>query len=121
MTTRNHALATSLDAAADAADAAAGDQRAAARQARTAALAVRSDDEAAGEIRQVLGLLAHSIERLTGAAGAVRRVWARTLAERGLPLREIGSILGVTHQRVSALLSGRRTGEQPPPPSDGSA
>lgn len=120
MASRNHALAASLDAAADSADAAAGDQRAAAREARNAARAVRGDRAAEGEIRQVLRLLGRSIERLTGAAGAVRRVWARTLADRGLPLREIGDILGVSHQRVSALLGGRRN-EESLPRGDGSS
>lgn len=61
--------------------------------------------EATGRrVREVLDLVATSTERMVGAAGELRRVWAATLAAQGLSGREIAIRLGVSHQRVSVLL-----------------
>ena len=40
------------------------------------------------------------------AAQEATRAAAQALRERGLPLRDIGDLLGLTHQRVSQLTSG---------------
>ena len=105
-------LAATLDRVADTADEAAGDQRMAARIARDTARGRRSNrvDEPSDTraVRQVLELLGRSADRLNRAAGGLRRAWAAALAEQGLSVRQIGERLGVTHQRVSALLTRRR-------------
>ena len=46
-------------------------------------------------------------ELAKAAAEKLRRV-ARTLADDGLPERDIGAILGVSHQRAHQLLTDRR-------------
>lgn len=112
MADRGDALATTLDRVADTVDDAAREQRKAARVARDAARdrrADRPDDPSTSRsVRHVLDLLARSADHVTGAAGALRRAWASTLAEEGLSIRQIGERLGVTHQRVSALLARHR-------------
>lgn len=110
------ALALSLERAAEAADRSAAEQRDAAAAARGAARARREPGaEGSGSdhgIRLVLELLGRSLERMALALGDVRRTWAATLADEGLSIRQIGTRLGVSHQRVSALLHrrDRRTG-----------
>lgn len=47
-------------------------------------------------------------EQLASAAADKLRQVARTLADEGLPERDIGSILGVSHQRAHQLLVARK-------------
>jgi predicted RNase H-like HicB family nuclease len=47
-------------------------------------------------------------DRLASNASDLLRQVARALAEDGLPERDIGSILGVSHQRAHQLLTDRR-------------
>lgn len=109
MPQNDEALATALDEAAETAELSAQEQQDAAEAARETADAVRAHEAgphvSADRIRVVLHLLGQSAQRLSGAAGVVRRTWARTLSEDGLSIRQIGERLGVSHQRVSVLLS----------------
>ncbi len=42
----------------------------------------------------------------TEAAASARREAARLLREDGLPVRDVGRLIGVSHQRVSQILAG---------------
>jgi hypothetical protein len=60
----------------------------------------------AGEGRpSVLALLGSSLRRLSQASSRVRTGVATALAKEGLSTRQIATHLGVTHQRVSAMLN----------------
>ena len=110
------AIASTLERAADAAEDSAREQQRAADVAREAAQARRRDDwpvdgpQLTGALRLVLELLGGSAERLAGAVGELRRAWAAALAGQGVSIRHVGERLGVSHQRVSALLSRHRNG-----------
>ena len=113
MSTPRHALSSALEAAADGAEAAARDQQRAAAIARDAARDLDPGNpadhpQATRATSRVLRLLAGSAQRLTATAGSLRRAWAQSLADENLSLRQIGERLGVTHQRVSALLARHR-------------
>ncbi|MGN6473061.1 MAG: hypothetical protein ACTHK4_05365 [Mycobacteriales bacterium] len=111
MPTARSALASALEHAADTAEDAARDQHRAAEVARKAA---REQDGPADHpdtvqaVTAVVRLLGGSATRLTAAVGSLRRAWAQALADDNLSLRQIGERLGVTHQRVSALLGRPR-------------
>lgn len=101
-----------LEQVADDADQVADDQRKVARRARAMQ---RQRDRGWSWQRilerdgaDVLGLLRHGAKRLTSATGHLGAVLARGLAAEGESRRRIASRLGVTHQRVSALLRSDR-------------
>ena len=89
----------------------------AAREAIALMLAI--DEAAVGELEiavthrtDVADLLTHLEEtaaiaaEANRAAAATRREVAETLRAEGLPLRDIGVLIGLSHQRVSQLLTG---------------
>lgn len=113
MSGRRDAVASALEHAADAAEEAARDQEQAAAIAREAASSRRADSPADSPdtthvTTTVLHLLGGSAQRLVTAVGALRRTWAQALADESLTIRQIGERLGVSHQRVSALLARHR-------------
>ena len=44
-------------------------------------------------------------KRVAIAAAAARREAAQLLREEGLPIRDVGVLIGVSHQRVSQILA----------------
>ena len=60
------------------------------------------------DVAGLLDELRHSMaaaSQATAAATRARREAARQLSEAGVPMRDIGQLLGVSHQRVSQILS----------------
>jgi DNA-binding NarL/FixJ family response regulator len=111
VTAQPDVLSDALEAAADTAEDAARNQRDSARAARGLARRRRrgleaADSEFAPQLTQLVAMLASSAHRLTGAVLNVRRGWVRALASDGHSIRQIGRLLGVSHQRVSALARG---------------
>lgn len=102
-------LATALESAADHAATAAKTQRQVAETARAAARDRRAGRDVDDRIRAVLELLGASAGQLVQAAGGIRRSWVRVLSAEGQPIRRIGETLGVSHQRVHALLNAARS------------
>jgi hypothetical protein len=62
------------------------------------------DDEVRSEIDDAREKRA-AIDKAVQAAGQASRIAARHLAARGLPVRDIASLLGISQQRVSQLLT----------------
>ena len=107
------ALAEALERVMRTAEAGIAAQRRIALEARRVAQECRLPDGAAPwpRVRSVLDRLSASGERLSRAAGDLRRTWAAALAVEGMTGRQIARQLGVSHQRVSVLLA--RPGDLP--------
>ena len=106
-------LATALDEAASAAEDGAREQRRVAAIARRAAHREREspgEPGTAARAQSVLTALGASAERLAASVGGLRRALVRAFAESGMSVRQIADRLGVSHQRVSVLLSRARPG-----------
>lgn len=117
-------MSTALEVVATAADDVAGDQRRVARRARTMqrqrdrgwSWAKVLDREAEPGL---LELLRRSARRLAESAGQLAQALARGLAGEGESRRQIARRLGVTHQRISAMLhQGRRPAQRRDNPRD---
>ena len=60
------------------------------------------------EVVVLLDEVHHSVsiaEEATATAASARREAARVLSDAGMPMRDIGQLLGVSHQRVSQILA----------------
>jgi hypothetical protein len=111
VTAQPDVLSEALDAAADTADDTARTQRDLARSARGLARRRRrglpaADGEFTTQITRLTEGLAGTAKRLAGAVLDLRRGWVTTLARDGNSIRAIGRLLGVSHQRVTALSRG---------------
>ncbi|MCA1847094.1 MAG: hypothetical protein LC792_28665 [Actinobacteria bacterium] len=117
-------MVSALDEVAAAADEVADDQRRVARQARTMQR-LRDRGWSWGRILDreaapgLLESLRRSIRRLTTATGRLAQTLAAGLTAEGESRRRIGRRLGVTHQRVSAMVNGEQCpdGDRHLPPS----
>ncbi|MCA1710023.1 MAG: hypothetical protein LC808_44750 [Actinobacteria bacterium] len=106
-------MSTTLEVVATAADDVAAEQRSVARRARTMqrqrdrgwSWAKVLDRQAEPGL---LELLRSSARRLAESAGQLARALARGLTEEGESRRQIARRLGVTHQRISAMLGQDR-------------
>jgi hypothetical protein len=56
----------------------------------------------------VVSLLGSSLRRLSETSSRVRAAVAATLVKEGLSTRQIAAHLGVTHQRISAMLKSQQ-------------
>jgi transcriptional regulator of aromatic amino acid metabolism len=111
-------MAGALDQIAEAADETALDQQRLARRARSMSRQRRlgwSWEQILQRERQpgLLSLLTRSVRRLHEVSGRFRPALAKALGDEGLSTRQIAKMLGVTHQRISAMLN--RPGPKPTP------
>jgi hypothetical protein len=106
-------MGSALEDVADAADAVADDQRTVARQARSMQR-LRDCGWTWSQILDregspgLLTVLRGSARTLSAALGRLAHTVAQGLATEGESRRQIAQRLGVTHQRVSAMLNGNR-------------
>lgn len=106
-------MRSALEALADTADEVADDQRRVARRARS----MQRQRERGWPWSKILErepvpglleILRRNGHRLTEGTGRFAHALARGLTEEGESRRQVGRRLGVTHQRVSAMLNGER-------------
>ena len=107
-------MSVALEEVAAAADGIADDQRRVARRARTMQrqrdrgwswARILDDERGPG----LLGLLRSSARRLSESTARSAKTLARGLAEEGESRRQIARRLGVSHQRITAMLRGPAT------------
>ncbi len=103
-------MAGALDQIANAADETALDQQRLARRARSMSRQRRlgwSWPQILERERQpgLLILLNRSVRRLHEVSGRFRPILAKALGDEGLSTRQIAKMLGVSHQRISAMLN----------------
>jgi hypothetical protein len=99
-----------LEAVADQIDAAASEERAAASTVRELAAQRRKGSSwthiaTHGGLRAALERIGDGVQVLRGGAARLRRTAARGMVEEGTSTRQIGRLFGVSHQRVSAIVS----------------
>jgi len=99
-----------LDEVSAIADGVADAQRDVARKARRAARQRRSGARwseivESGTVLSLLQTMGRSAAKITSSAGALRVAVARGLASEGYSTRQIGERFGISHQRVSSLMS----------------
>jgi hypothetical protein len=115
---RGDEVANALDALSDAIERNTGDERllqgrlAGLRRERAAGTAVTTalEQEPTPGTMELLGRI---LSRLMEASGNARRALARTMRSEGTSIPAIARVFGVTHQRVSNILS--RPAAVPPP------
>lgn len=115
---REDEVARALDALSDAIERNTGDERmlqgrlAGLRRERASGTAVTAalQEEPSPGTMELLGRI---LSRLMDASGTARRSLARSMREEGTSIPTIARVFGVTHQRVSNILS--RPGAVPPP------
>ncbi|MGH9086789.1 MAG: hypothetical protein ACRDYZ_01530 [Acidimicrobiales bacterium] len=98
-------IAATAEEVADEQRSVAGAARSLARERRLGASWTELVDDRASTM--LVPLLRHSASLLLGSARALQGALARALASEGLTTRAIGARFGVSHQRISALMSRR--------------
>lgn len=107
--------ARALEAVASQIEAAADEERAAAEMVRELAADRRKGHSwmhiaEHGSLRSALDRIGKGVQSLRSGAARLRRTTARGLVSEGASTRRIGSLFGVSHQRVSSIVA-RRPGE----------
>lgn len=98
-------LSPALEKAATTAEGAAADQRRLAADARRLARRRRrTGDTPTGEVAGIVRQLSSLATLLTATAGLLRTGLVRQLLANGLSLRDVSRHLGLSHQRLSAVL-----------------
>lgn len=106
--------AQALEAVADQIEVAAAEEHAAAATVRELAAERRKGHSwmhiaEHGSLRSALDRIGHGVQSLRSGAARLRRTTARGLVAEGASTRRIGSLFGVSHQRVSSIVAGRGT------------
>jgi hypothetical protein len=114
----DQAMARALDEVAEAAEETALDQQRLARRARSMSRQRRLGSSWLHILQRerppgLLVLIARSARRLHEVSGRFRPALAQALVDDGLSTRQVARMFGVTHQRISAMLS--RAGSAPTP------
>lgn len=114
--------AEALEAVADRIDDAATEEHAAAASVREMAAERRKGRSwltlaEHGSLRSALDRIGNGVQIIRSGAARLRRTAARGLAAEGVSTRRIGTLFGVSHQRVSSIMA-RPDEEEPEGPAD---